>query len=34
VTLDGRKFDLRFYVLLRRGAPEPQAYVHRVSKTL
>lgn len=30
VTLRGHKFDLRFYLLVRQGSPEPRAYVHKV----
>lgn len=30
VTLRGYKFDLRVYLLIRQGGPEPRAYVHKV----
>ncbi len=30
VTLRGFKFDLRVYLLVRQGGPEPRAYVHKV----
>lgn len=29
MTIQGYKLDLRFYLLLRKGAPQPEAYMHK-----